>query len=150
MALVVLAAWVVQAAAGVILLMRWLRRSEALRRSEGLRRPSGRPASAVLTHVGLSVAGLALWIAFLASGSVLPAWLAFAAITVGNGLGDSLLIARGRRLTGERRGFRADYGAAIVAVFRGRMPRVVTFHALFAGVVWFACLGVCVGATVAA
>ncbi|GGC84401.1 hypothetical protein GCM10011512_09040 [Tersicoccus solisilvae] len=121
-----------------------------LRKSGTLRNAAGRSASTVLTHVGLSLTGLALWIGFLVSGNVLPAWLALAAITAGNSLGDSLLIARGRRLTGERRGFWPDYGAAIAAVFRGRMPRTVIFHALFAGVVFFSCLGVCIGATIAA
>jgi hypothetical protein len=129
---VVLAVWLIQAAVGVSLFVRWLRHGR-----------NGIPT--VVTHAGSAVVGLGLWVAFIATGALLPAWLALAAITVGNGFGDAMLVRRHRRAEGTS----ASYASAIGAVFRGRMPPRITFHACFAGVVYFLCLGVCIGATVA-
>jgi len=134
---VVLAFWVIQAAVGVALFVAWLRHGR------------GGSAGMVLTHVALAIVGLALWIAFLATGAVLPAWLAFAALTVGNGVGDTMLVRRYRRTSGSTDTFWKAYGGAIAATFRGALPRRVVFHALFAGVVYFTCLGVCIAASVA-
>lgn len=128
----VLVAWLIQSAVGVSLLVGWLRHGR-------------RAAPAVVLHVALALVALALWVFFIATGNVLPAWIAFALITVGNGIGDWLLVRRAQRLPGPVPS--NAYGAAIAAVFRGRMPRSVTFHALFAGVVYFSCLGVCLGAS---
>ena len=135
---VVLGTWIVQGAVGVVLLTGWLRHAR------------GRNASTVLTHVALSLAGLVAWVWFLLSGTVIPAWIALGTLTVGNALGDSMLIRRHRRATGVTTGYWRDYGTTIAAVFRGGFPRPVAFHAVFAGVVYFTCLGVCIGATVAA
>lgn len=131
----VLVAWLVQAVVGVLLLVRWARH----------RRPQ---AVRVLTHVGLSVAGLLLWVVHLASGSAVPAWIALVLITIGNAFGDNVLVARWRR--GERSPLRglAAYGATLRAVFRGRLPRPVLFHAVFAGVVYFSALAACIVASV--
>lgn len=139
MAIFVLVAWIVQAAVGVWLLVGWIRHGR------------GASASAVLSHVVLGVAGLAMWIAFVQTDALAWAWLAFAAMTIGNAIGDSvMLIGRTRRLRGESLGFWRDYGAAVSATFRGEFPRHVVFHTLFSAVVYFPCLGVCIGATVAA
>jgi len=135
---VVLAAWIVQAGVGVALFVGWLRHGR------------GSHAPTVLTHVGLSLAGLGLWVWFVLGGGLWPAWLALVAITAGNVLGDAMMVRRSRRATGVTTTFWKGYGAAIGQVFRGVMPPHVTFHALFAGVVYFTCLGVCIGATVAA
>jgi uncharacterized protein YjeT (DUF2065 family) len=135
MAYVVLGAWLIQSAVGAGLLVEWLR--------HGRRR-----APPVASHVALGLVALALWLVFLSQGSLLAAWLAFALITVGNGIGDVMLVRRWRRMTGSAAGFWTDYGRTIGAVFRGGMPRPVTFHALFAGVVYFLCLAVCIGASV--
>lgn len=100
-----------------------------------------------MTHVALGVGALALWVTSTVTGVLVWAWAAFALLTVGNGVGDSLLIARSRRTRRRSEGFFPDYGAAIAGVFRGEMPWTVVFHALFSGVVYFTCLGVCIGAT---
>ncbi|WP_022883741.1 hypothetical protein [Glaciibacter superstes] len=130
---IVLAAWIIQSAVGVSLFIGWLRHGH-----------HGAPT--VITHVGSAIIGLALWIGFVITGALLPAWLAFAVITVGNSFGDVMLVRRHRRTAGAT----ASYGSAIGAVLRGRMPPRVLFHACFAGVVYFLCLGVSIGATVAA
>jgi hypothetical protein len=68
---------------------------------------------------------------------------------VGNTYGDKMLLARVHRQTGTT-SKRRNYPVAIAAIFRGRMPWRVAFHAVFAGVVYFSCLGACIASTVAA
>lgn len=136
MAYVVLGAWLVQGSVGIALLVRWAR--------------TGRPSAVtVFTHVVLGLAGLALWTVFLMSSNVVPAWLAFGLITVGNGFGDVMLVRRWRRMSGTTSGFWSDYGKTVGAAFRGELPKPVLFHSLFSGVVYFSCLAACIGATVA-
>ncbi|MBN9213545.1 MAG: hypothetical protein ABS62_05470 [Microbacterium sp. SCN 70-200] len=134
---VVTALFAIQALAGVVLLIGWWRHGRSV-------------APRVLTHVALGLAGLVTWVTFTITGAVVWGWIAFAAITVGNGVGDSLMIRRFRRQRGWSGGMWSDYGGAIAAVFKGRMPAIVGFHALFAGVVYFTTLGVCIGATMEA
>ena len=136
MAYLVLIAWLVQSAVGIALLLNWWRHGR-------------RAAPRVIVHVALGVVALGLWIALLATGAALWGWIAFALITIGNGIGDSMLVRRWRSTIGPSAGFWGDYGRAIRDVFRGRMPRAVTFHALFAGVVYFSCLAACIMATAA-
>ncbi|RYB96558.1 hypothetical protein EUA06_03035 [Nocardioides glacieisoli] len=136
MTYVILVAFVVQASVGASLAVTWW---------HGGRR--GVPT--VSTHMAASTLGLGLWIAFVVTGNLVPAWSAFAAITVGNTYGDKMLLARVHRQTGST-SKRRNYPVAVAAIFRGRMPRRVAFHALFAGVVYFSCLGVCIASTVAA
>lgn len=128
---VVLAAWLVQAAVGLVLLAGWI--------------THGRPNLAVVvTHVGLSVAASGLWVAFLATDRVGWGWSAFALVTVGNGFGDYLLVRRSRRLIGTRSSFAKDWAGAAGAALTGRLPGRVTFHALFSGVVYFTALTTCI------
>lgn len=132
MAYAVLVFWIIQVSVGLTLLVSWWRH--------------GRHGPAfIITHVTLAMVGLGFWIVFLLSGSLWMAWAAFVVLNVGNGFGDAMLVGRHRSQSGTT----ASYLSAIVAVFKGRMPPRVTFHALFAGVVYFCCLGVCLGATVA-
>ena len=138
MGYVVLAAWLVQGAVGLSMLIGWLRR--------GRRRGGG----TIAVHVVSSLLGLALWIVFLATGALLPAWLALLSITVGNVYGDRMLLGRARRIDPSAITVWQRYGVALSAIFRGKLPPRVAFHALFAGVVYFTCLGLCIGATVAA
>lgn len=133
---VVLGAWVIQAAVGVWLFVRWIF-------------GGGGRAGTVVTHVVGAVASLVAWIVFVVTGGLAWAWAAFAVVTVANAVGDTMLRGRERRRAGST-GFWRDYGAAIASVFRGRMPPAVAFHAAFAGVVYFTCLGVAIGATIAA
>jgi hypothetical protein len=134
-AYIVLIAWIVQASVGISMFVGWLRHGR-------------HGAGPMLTHVGVVLVALALWAAFIVTGSVIAAWSTFVVLTVALTFGDIMLIARSRRLTG-RTTFWKDYGAAIAKTFRGMLPRRVTFHALFSPVVYFLCLGVCMGATVA-
>lgn len=129
MALAVLLAFGIQAAVGVVLLTGWWRHGRASK-------------AVVAAHVGPALLAFALWAVFVLDGSVGWGWASLGVLTVANTFGDELLRARARRLVG-RRSFWRDYGAAVVAVLRGRFPRPVTFHALFAGVVYFGSSGVC-------
>jgi hypothetical protein len=132
---VVLAAWLVQAAAGLLLLARWFTR--------------GRHHGGVVgSHVACSVAGLGLWAAFVATDRAGWGWGALALITLGNTFGDELLRGRWRRLSGTRSTFAKDYAGAVGATLTGRLPGWVTFHALFAGVVYFSALAACIIASV--
>lgn len=130
----VLAAWLVQAAVGLLLLAGWFAHG----------RHHGRVVTA---HVASSVAGLGLWLTFLATDRAGWAWGAFVLITVGNTFGDELLRGRWRRLSGVRMSFGKDYAGAVRATLTGKLPGRVTFHALFAGVVYFGTLAVCIAAS---
>jgi hypothetical protein len=81
--LAALIAWIVTAAAGSYLLAGWLA-------AGGLRRR--RPAASlvpvtVLSHFGLAVAGLGLWIAFVITGTRVLAWVGVGLIVLIAGLG---------------------------------------------------------------
>lgn len=136
MAYLVLGAWVIQASVGVSLAVSWWR--------HGRHR-----ASTVRAHAAAGAVGLALWVTFVVTASAAAAWAAFVVMTVGNGYGDEMLLGRVRSRTGTT-SKRRNYPAAIAATFRGEMPPRVVFHALFSGVVYFSCLGVCIAATVSA
>ncbi|MEU6137374.1 hypothetical protein [Nocardioides sp. NPDC047086] len=135
MSYVVLVAWLVQATVGVLLLTGWFR--------HGRVRPP-----VVLTHVGLSVLGLASWTAYVLAGQILWAWAAFALITVGNGFGDNMLLWRTRRMGGSHLSTVNTYKLALRSMFKGRLPFRVSFHAVFAGVVYFSTLALCIVETV--
>ena len=136
MAFLVLGAWLIQASVGVSLALTWWRHGR-----------HGAPT--VQTHVAAAAVGLALWVTFVATANLVAAWSAFAAITVGNTYGDEMLLGRVRSRTGTT-SKRRNYPVAVAAIFRGEMPPRVAFHAVFAGVVYFSCLGVCIAATASA
>lgn len=120
--LLVLLGWILQAVTGLTVLAKSPHRRQTL------------------LHVIPALSALALFVVFAATEQVLWVWLSFAVVTVANVFGDLLLVGRGRRLTGETGSFGRDYSAAIGAVFKGRFPIIVTFHAVFSGVVFFATL----------
>lgn len=132
----VLGAWMLQALVGVSLAVSWWRHGR-------------HGASTVRAHAAAATVGLALWVIFAVTANLVVAWSAFVAITVGNTYGDEMLLGRVRSRTGTT-SKRRNYPVAIAAIFRGQMPPRVAFHALFAGVVYFSCLGACVSATVSA
>jgi hypothetical protein len=136
MAYLVLGAWVIQASVGVSLAVTWWRRGR-------------HAAPTVYVHAAASTAGLMLWVTFVVTGNMVAAWSALVAITLGNTYGDKMLLGRVRSRTGTT-SKRRNYPVAIAAIFRGQMPPRVAFHAAFAGVVYFGCLGVCIAATAAA
>lgn len=135
MALLVLLAWIIQGAFGLTLLIDWVRHAR------------GRGARTVVWHVVLSVSGLVFWVWFVVTGALAPAWIAFAIITTGNTFGDIMLLRRARRIDPEAKTLWQRYRVAIGALGRGKLPPRVSFHALFSGVVYFGCLGVCLGAS---
>ena len=70
-----LIAWVSTALGGATMLVQWLRHGGA-RQGEGIRAPR------LLTHAGLAVLGLALWIAFLVSEDGMFAWAAVVLLVI--------------------------------------------------------------------
>lgn len=132
----VLGAWLIQAIAGIMLLVGWARHAR------------GAAAGSVLAHTLLMVGYLVPWSVFIADGSPVWAWSAVAVLFVGIPFGDAMMVGRSRRIRGEVNPGMRDYGSAIGTVFAGRMPPKVTFHALFSAAVFFGSVGVAIAATV--
>lgn len=132
----VLVAWLVQATVGVILLTGWFRHGRTHPR-------------VAISHVALSLLGLGIWVTYVLTDQVLYAWAALVMITIGNGFGDNMLLRRTRSLGGSHLSTVNTYKLALRSIFNGRLPFRVGFHALFAGVVYFSTLAVCIAATVA-
>ena len=132
MTYVVLVAWLVQACVGVLLIRWWRHRTHP---------------RVVVTHVALSVLGLALWVTYVVSDQVLWGWGALGMIAIGNGFGDAMLLRRARAMGGRHLSVIHAYRVALRAIFTGKLPAFVAFHAVFAGVVFFATLAVCVAAS---
>lgn len=137
MELIILAAWIVQAVVGIMLLVGWARHAR------------GAGSAAVLVHVVVATVALACWIVFVMVGPALWAWFAVAALCIGIPFGETQMVARSRRVRGEASAGLRDYGLAVGTVFAGQLPARVTFHALFSAVVFFGSLGVAIGATAA-
>jgi len=133
----VILAWVIQAAVGVTLLVSWARHAR------------GRDAGLVLTHVMMMVGFLVPWTAFLATDAVAWAWAGFAILLGFIGFGDAVMVRRARAVTGVSEPGAHDYWQAVRVALKGRLGRRVTFHALFAPVVFFGSLAVCIVATIA-
>src|SRR5690349_6422038 len=104
---VVLAAWIIQASVGTLLLVGWARHGRA-------------HARAILTHVTVMVTTLVLWVAFLATGNALFAWATLIGFMIGIPFRETAMVRRSRRLRGITEPSASDYGRAIVDVFRGR------------------------------
>jgi fluoride ion exporter CrcB/FEX len=138
MSYVVLAAWLITAAAGITVLLSWLRR----------RRPGSTfPVRMVTAHLVAAAVGLGLWVAYLATDRVAPAWLAFIALNVTNGVGDAILTGRWRAVAGTGRSWLADYRRAVGQVLTGRHPRAATLHGLLGGFTFFSTLTACLAAS---
>ena len=88
--LAALAAWIATAAAGSYLLAGWLTHG-------GLRgrrpRHAGMPPVIVVSHAAVAVAGLGIWLAFVASDVSVLAWIASGLILPAAGLGMATLVA---------------------------------------------------------
>jgi hypothetical protein len=111
------------------------------------RRAAGFPAVKITAHVSLQLVSIGVWVAFVGTGAVLLAWIAFAVISAGQVLGDLLMFAsyRARRPGAAEAGYRAVSGD--VLSFRRPVPAL---HALFGAVAWFGMLAICIVATVLA
>ncbi|MBD3783568.1 MAG: hypothetical protein IE926_11560 [Micrococcales bacterium] len=142
MAVFVLGAWLVQAGVGVLLLSRWVRH-----RPRGAAPAARRGGSrVVLGHLALAVGALFLWSGFTVTGEVLLGWSALGALTLGNVLGDTMLVRRSRRMSRSGGSAAGDYARAVGRVLAGRFDAPVTVHALGAGVVYFGALAACLAA----
>lgn len=136
--LAALAAWVLTAAAGVYLLAGWLVTWLA-RLVRGRRRRRADAATAfTVSHFGLALTGLGVWIGFVASDLAVLAWVALGMVVLIAGLGMGVLSAA---LPGPARaGAVADAGASPDATpaagpgaRRARIPViVVAAHGMFA------------------
>jgi hypothetical protein len=88
LSLAALAAWIVTVAAGSWLLAGWLVRG-GLRR--GFARSAGVPRAVVVGHLSLALAGLLIWIVFLAADVAALAWAAVGVVLTVAGLGMATL-----------------------------------------------------------
>jgi hypothetical protein len=89
-----LVAWVATALGGLALFLQWIRHG-GFRQEEGIRAPR------LLSHLSLAVAGLAVWVGYLATDSRSLAWIAVAILATVALLGVSMLVIslRGRTKT---------------------------------------------------
>jgi hypothetical protein len=78
------ASWLLTASLGAFMLRTWLARG-GLRRERA--RAGGLPPQLIAGHAGLALFGLAIWVAYLASGTRAVAWTAVGVLTVTVGLG---------------------------------------------------------------
>lgn len=132
-----LGVWAVQAWIGVTLFRSWIAHGR------------GHHRRATLTHAALMFSYLVPWTLLLVTGSPVWAWIAVAVLTVGIPFGETLMVARSRRLHGAQPAGLRDYGTSISDVFGGRMPRRVAFHALYSAAVYFGSLGVAIALSIA-
>jgi manganese efflux pump family protein len=87
--LAALGAWVLTASAGLSMLAPWLVRWLARRR----RRAADSATAFTLSHFGLALAGLGVWIAFVATDLPVLAWVAVCMVVLIAGLGMGVLAA---------------------------------------------------------
>ena len=87
--LAALVSWVVTAAAGLYLLAGWLTRSPSGRRRF---RSAGPPPALIGGHAGLGLAGLGVWIAFMATADPALSWIAVGITFLAAGLGMATLL----------------------------------------------------------
>ncbi len=133
----VLAAWLIQAAVGVTLLVSWTRHA------------GGQDAGLILPHILAMVGFLAPWTAFLTTGSALWAWAGFGVLTVFIGFGDAAMVRRARAVQGGANEGLRGYFSAIRAATSGALGKRTIFHAWFSPVVWFGSLAAAILATAA-
>ena len=124
--LAALAAWVLTAAAGVYLLAGWLVTWLARLVRRRRRRRADAATAFTVSHFGLALTGLGVWIGFVATDLAVLAWVALGMIVLIAGLGMGVLSAA---LPGPARaGAGAGPGAS-----RARIPViVVAAHGMFA------------------
>jgi hypothetical protein len=115
--------WLLTAAAGLRLLVRWL--SEGGLRRQGTK-VTRYPAVLVLGHPALAVLALATWVAFLLTQSSVYAWSSFGVLVLVTLLGFVMLT---RWLTGEggKHARDAEQGFPVVAVVTHGVVAVLTF-----------------------
>jgi hypothetical protein len=106
--------WLLTASLGAFMLRTWLVRG-GLRQERA--RAGGLPPQLIAGHAGLALLGLAVWIAYLATGARALAWTAVGALTVTVGLGlctVTLWTPYPARKPGERQASPGDEPPAVV------------------------------------
>lgn len=106
--------WLLTASLGAFMLRTWIVRGGPRRERA---RAGGLPPQLIAGHAGLAVFGLAIWAAYLASGTRALAWTAVGVLTVTVGLGlctVTLWTPYPARKPGERRASTADEPAVVV------------------------------------
>ena len=88
---IALATWLITAALGLWMMVRWMLRGRARSRRAGRLR---RPPALNLAHLGLASVSLLVWIAYLATGVIGLAWTASALLPLVAGLGMTLVFLR--------------------------------------------------------
>ncbi len=83
-----LIAWLVTAASGGYVLLRWIARGGTLRRRAG---STGSPPVVIVGHFGLALAGLAVWVAYMIAGWSALAWVCVGVLLPIAGLGMAAL-----------------------------------------------------------
>lgn len=121
-ATIALVGWVLNIVVGLVLLWRVLRARRQL------------PPLAYY-HLATAFVGLGIWIAFLAAGSALLAWLGFAVLTLHNAFGDTLMVRGWRKRNPDVPGI--AYFQAAKALLKRPLPLA---HAWIAPVAWFPAL----------
>ncbi|HKH54252.1 MAG TPA: hypothetical protein VKA58_02235 [Propionibacteriaceae bacterium] len=127
MGIAALVTWVITAAFGSFMLVRWLSRG-------GLRRGAGAathfPPARVFTHFGLAAGGLVVWIGYLVTDNPVVAWIAFAGLLLVATLG-GLLVRRWAK--DGRAAMRGDPRPDAVELAEQHIPRApVVLHGIFA------------------
>ena len=87
---IALATWLITAALGLWMMVRWMLRGRARSRRAGRLR---RPPALNLAHLGLASVSLLVWIAYLATGVIGLAWTASALLPLVAGLGMTLVFS---------------------------------------------------------
>lgn len=130
-----LVAWIVTAASGSYVLGAWISRGGTLRQRADA---TGSPPMVVIGHVGLALAGLVIWIAYVTAGWAALAWTAVGVLLPVAGLGMAALAVG---LPGRAPAVATGGGAVAVAVAgsigraparRRLSPLVVVGHGLVA------------------
>jgi hypothetical protein len=131
MAIVALITWLITAGFGSWMLSIWVRRGGL--RPDASGQDSHLPAVRVFSHFLLAVAGMIVWIAYLAVDSSILAWIAFADLVLVGVLG-GVMVARWSK---DRRDQTASAGgtrAASTDLAEQHFPVVaVALHGVFAG-----------------
>ena len=117
-----LVAWIVTALGGSVLLARWIGAGGVAQQRTGATRF---PVGLVFGHVGLAVAGLVVWILYLATDSDALAWVAVV-LLLGIALLGATMFARWSRRT------RRPAGGGEAAAEDALPPLVVYGHGLLA------------------
>lgn len=130
LALATLGLLVVAAAYGTVNALRWHRFD-----------PQHVPVTKLTLHVTLQLVAVALWSVFLSTEEVVVAWIAFAVLTLGQGVGDVLMFASHRAR--HRTSGKVAYLQVALDVLRFRRP-AAALHAIIGASAYFLMLVTCV------